>query len=45
MIDNEKSAYLSADSLQAPQIQIVWWFLSGPRDRQWNHVLLLISNP
>ena len=45
MIDNENNANLSADSLQAPQIQIVWGFLSGPRDRQWDHVLLLISNP
>ena len=45
MIDNENSTNLSADSLQAPQIQIVWGFLSGPRHRQWDHVLLLISKP
>ena len=45
MIDNENSTNMSADSLQASQIQIVWWFLSGPRDRQWDHVLLLISKP
>ena len=45
MIDNENSTNLSADSLQAPQIQIVWGFLSGPHDRQWDHVLLLISKP
>ena len=47
MINNENSTNLSADSLQAPQIQIVWGLLSGPRDRQWNHVLLLllISKP
>ena len=42
-INNENSTNLSADSLQAPQIQIVWGFLSGPRDRQWDHVLILIS--
>ena len=41
MIDNENSTNLSADSLQAPQIQIVWGFLSGPRDRQWDHMFLL----
>ena len=40
MINNENSTNLSVDSLQAPQIQIVWGFLSGPRDRQWYHVLL-----
>ena len=34
MINNENSSNLSADSLLAPQIQIVWGFLSGPRDRQ-----------
>ena len=45
MIDNENSTNLSADSLQAQQIQIVWGFLSGPRDRQWDYVLLLISKP
>ena len=45
MIDNENNTNLSADSLQAPQIQIVWGFLSGPRDRQWDYVLLLISKP
>ena len=45
MIDNENSTNLSAHSLQAPQIQIVWEFLSGPRDRQCDHVLLLISKP
>ena len=45
MIKNENSTNLSADSLQAPQIQIVWGFLSGPRDRQWDQVLLLISKP
>ena len=32
MTDNENSTNLSAGSLQAPQIQIVWGFLSGPRD-------------
>ena len=31
MIDNENSTNLAGDSLQAPQIQIVWGFLSGPR--------------
>ena len=45
MINNENITNLSADSLQAPQIQIVLWFVSGPRDRQWDHVLLLISKP
>ena len=45
MINNENSTNLSADSLLAPQIQIVWGVLSGPRDRQWDHVLLLISMP
>ena len=45
MINNENRTNLSADSLQAPQIQIVWGFLSGPRARQWDHVLLLISKP
>ena len=45
MINNEKSTNLSADSLQAPQIQTVWRFLSGPRDKQWGHMLLLISKP
>ena len=45
MIENENSTNLSADSLQAPQIQIVWGFLSGPRHKQWDHVLLLISKP
>ena len=44
MINNENSTNLSADNLQAPQIQIVWGFLSGPRARQWDHVLL-ISKP
>ena len=44
MINNENSTNLSADSLQAPQIHIVWGFLSGPRYRQWDH-LLLISKP
>ena len=34
MLNNENSTNLSADSLQAPQIQIVWGFLSGPRDSQ-----------
>ena len=43
MINNANGKNLSADSLQAPQIQIVWGLLSGPRDRQWDHVLLLIS--
>ena len=33
MIDNENSSNLSADSLQAPQIQIVWGFLS--RKTSW----------
>ena len=37
IINNENSTNLSADSLQAPQIQIVWGFLSGPRDTQWDH--------
>ena len=32
MINNENSINLSADSLQAPQIQIVWEFLWGPCD-------------
>ena len=41
MINNENSTTLSADSLKAPQIQIVCGFLSGPRDRQWDHVLLI----
>ena len=45
MINNENSTNLSADSLQAPQIQIVKGFLSGARDRQWDFVLLLISKP
>ena len=45
MINNENSTNLCAESLQAPQIQIVCGFLSGPRDRQWDHVLLLISKP
>ena len=45
MINNENSYKLPIDSLQAPQIQIVWGFLSGPRDRQWDHVLLFISKP
>ena len=45
MIDIENSTNLSADSSQAPQIQIVKGFISGPRDRQWDHVLLLISKP
>ena len=44
MVDDENSTNLSADSLQAPQIQINRGFLSGPRDRQWDHVLL-ISKP
>ena len=38
MIDNENSTNLSVDSLQALQIKIVWGFLSGPRDRQWDHM-------
>ena len=33
MINNENSTNLSADSLQAPQIQIARGFLPGPRDR------------
>ena len=45
MINNENSTNLLADSLQAPQIQTVWGFLSGPRDRQWDQVLLLINKP
>ena len=45
MMNNENGTILSADSLQVPQIQIVWWFLSGPRARQWDHVLLFISKP
>ena len=45
MINDENSTNLSADSLQTPPIQIVWGFLSGPRDRQWDHVLLLTSKP
>ena len=45
MINNENSTNLSADSLQALQFQIVWEFLSGLRDRQWDHMLLLISKP
>ena len=45
MINNQNSTNLSADSLQAPQIEIVWWVLPGPHDRQWDHVLLLISKP
>ena len=45
MINNENITNLSADSLEAPQIQIVWGFRSGPRDRQWDHVLLLIIKP
>ena len=45
MINNENITNLSADSLQPPQIQIVWGFLSGPRDWQLDHVLLLISKP
>ena len=45
MISNENITNLSADSLQAPQIQIVWGFLSGPREKQWDHVLLLTSKP
>ena len=45
MINNENSTNLSADSLQAPQIEIVCGFLSGPSDIQWDHVLLLISKP
>ena len=45
MINNENSTNLAADSLQAPQIQIVWGSLLGLRDRQCHHVLLLISNP
>ena len=36
----KNSTNLSADSLQAPQIQIVWGFLPCPRDRQWDHMLL-----
>ena len=38
MINNENSTNLSTDSLQAPQIQIVWGFLSGLRARQWDHL-------
>ena len=34
MISNKNSTSLSTDSLQAPQIQIVRGFLSGPRARQ-----------
>ena len=34
MIDNENGTNLSADSLQAPQFQIVGGFISGPRDKQ-----------
>ena len=45
MINNENSTNLSDDSLLAQQIQIVWGFLSGPRDRQWDHMLILISKP
>ena len=45
MINNENSTNLSADSLQAPQIQIIWGFLSDPRTTQWDDVLLLISQP
>ena len=45
MINNGNWTNLPANSLQAPQIQIVWGFLSGPCDRQWDHVLLLISKP
>ena len=45
MIINEISTNLSAASLQVRQIQIVRGFLSGPRDRQWDHVLLLVSKP
>ena len=43
MINNENITIMSADSFQEPQIQIVWGFLSGPRNGQWDHVLLLIS--
>ena len=32
MINNVNSTNLSADSLQARKIQIVWGFLSGARD-------------
>ena len=45
MISNENTTNLSADSLQALQIQFFGGFYSGPRDRQWDHVLLLISKP
>ena len=45
IINNENSINLSADGLQASQIQIVRGFFSGPSDRQWDHVLLLISKP
>ena len=45
MINTENNNNLSADSLQAPQIQIVWGSLSGLRGRQWDHALLLISKP
>ena len=45
MINNENSTNLSVDSLPAPQIQIIWGFLSGPCDRQCDHMLLLISKP
>ena len=45
MINNENSTNLSAESLQAPQIQTVWGFLPGPRYKQWDHVLLLIGKP
>ena len=45
MVNNENGTNMYVDSLQAPQIQIVWDFLSDPRDRQWDHVLLLISKP
>ena len=45
MINNENSTNLFADSLQAPQIQIVRGLPSGLRARQWDHVLLLTSKP
>ena len=41
----KKNTNLSTDSLQAPQIQIVWGFPSGPHAKQWDHGLLLIIKP
>ena len=45
MINNEDSTDLSAGSLQATQIKIIWGFLTGQRARQWDHVWLLVSKP